>query len=198
MRGPTRIGIVVSRRSDLTQCVKGLERLALEESAKVVKLLPIMVLNSHWRHRQAVRFLRRLVKLVDCLIVATSDDPHLPAMIDAILRRELHDDRVRVIAVALSGWNHQATRATVLSMESARCHQMILRFGRQKNIGGKGFSRACAKASVGIHLNYTVMLTAGPKPEQLSLRRAIKIGRELKSGVPSQGCASGNLSRTPR
>jgi len=187
---PIRAAVFLGSESDFSQCVEGFQ--VLEKGQKkgkieivcVVKEKSVNVNSIHRQHNTTVRNLKKLVnkKGVDVIIAGAGMAAHLPGMLDSILRYEMRNDHVVVMAVAFRGSSRRRTIAATLSITEVPGTQVV--FNRY-HIGTEGFTRVCRKVVRG-SFPKTLKLPSPKNAGYCSFAEAIRIGiaqREKKKEV---------------
>ena len=174
-----KVGIIVGSKSDLPQCIEGLEYLAAAQKQQKVTILEVAVASIHRNTDRVYQIIWALDKLgVDALIVGAGWANALPGMVDALLRYKRHNDRVVVIGVAFEDEdNFKHTQAATLSItELPPGNQVVF----NNFIGPRGFLDACRFA-----VNKQLPKIKLPKPKQhrtgnvaQMLNEAIEIKKE--------------------
>ncbi|MFH1608970.1 MAG: AIR carboxylase family protein [Patescibacteria group bacterium] len=169
-----RIAIIVGSKTDLKQCLLGLQLLEknLENSVTV------FVRSQHRNTLSLQQLLRELPNSYDIAIVGAGWANHLTGCVDAFLRYEIKTTKMPVVGVAFADCEHpRHTRAAKLSMTEVPGTQVIYQDDDGIFVGEDGFLRACRW--VMLLKNIPVMEIPDAKPGcNLSLSEAIQIASE--------------------
>lgn len=181
LRKPIRVAIFLGSKSDLSQCVEGLKifrRAIMNGSVEIVRVVErgYIIINSIHRHHQtAVINLKKLVAMgVDVIVVGAGKAAQLPGMLESILRYEMRDNHVRIIAVAFKGKTRKSNQAALRSIDEVPGNQMIFTV---RHHGRKGFTAAIRKAIKGEFPE--IILPKEIPDEYFTLNEAITFGETI-------------------
>ena len=171
------VAVIIGSKSDLPQCLDGLQFLQEAFKAGGIELYLGSVLISSI-HRATDDTLNQLGSMsaygdVDVLIAGAGWANHLTGVCDAYLRYGLEDDKIVVIGVAFEDQKYQGhTVAAVSSIVNVPGTQVVYQDDQGIFIGANGFTRACRFAIEG---ELPEIRIPEPRPQEwLSLAEAIE------------------------
>lgn len=171
-----RIAIVLGSRSDLSQCLKGLEYLRGAREGRLVDHPEIRISSAHRLTNETLRWLgecSRAERPPDVIIAGAGWAAVLPGLCDAHLRHDLNDTRIVVLGVAFEDpENERHTQAAELSLTDVPSSQLVHSDEQGLYRGDEGFLRACQFAVEGA-LPAIRPADRSRSPETLSLEEAI-------------------------
>lgn len=174
-----RVAVIFGSRTDLNQCLAGLELIRQAAASGQIDLVDIRASSIHRATRNTLGHLEDLSKMeppIDVLLTAAGWANHLTGVSDAFLRYELGNTRIVVVGVALEDGNPRHSMAARLSITEVPGTQVVFRDDAGEFVGADGFRRACEFAVQG-----ALPEIKPPKPrpvEKLLLDEAIIFARE--------------------
>lgn len=173
-----RIAVMFGSRSDLGQCLEGLELLQ-RAVCHEIELIDIRASSIHRMTRETLAQLESLSKTkppIDVLITAAGWANHLTGVSDAYLRYGLGDTQIVVVGVALvDPDNPRHSMAARLSITEVPGTQVVYKDEEGEFVGADGFKRAC-----GFAIRGSLPEITPPKPrpvEVLLLDEAVVLAR---------------------
>ncbi len=148
-----RIAVIVGSKSDLKQCLDGLQLLATAKKHGEIELIDIRASSIHRVTRETLAHLESLSKMkppIDVLLTAAGWANHLTGICDSYLRYSLNDTHIIVVGVAFEDpSNNKHTLAAKLSITEVPGTQVVSGDGIRTFVGSEGFLRACRFAIKG-------------------------------------------------
>lgn len=168
-----KIAVIIGSKSDLSQCLAGLNLLQKAVEAKEAEIIGIYVRSQHRNTRDVQQLMDELIRQdVDVAIIGAGWANHLTGCCDAYENYVQRSIRMAIIGVAFEDEKNQRhTNAAVLSMTEVPGHQIIYSNDNGKFIGATGFRRACWTA---VNCDLPERKLSDPKPPlDFSLEEAI-------------------------
>jgi phosphoribosylcarboxyaminoimidazole (NCAIR) mutase len=170
-----KIAIIIGSKSDLNQCVDGLQFLKKCKSESEIEIIGIYVRSQHRNTLQVQLLLQELEKNnVNIIITGAGWANHLSGCCDAYLRYELKNTKIVILGVAFEDpLNGKHTLAAELAISEVPGTQVVYEEKTKQFIGSKGFLNACIFAVAGKLPE--IKLPAPKPPMDLTLEEAIEI-----------------------